>query len=177
MNFALPSRVRRRGFESPRQGPEVHERSHQEYDRQNSRVERRFVVMALVLIALLIWRDAIAAGSENQASDLGRSVTLAVVHEDVRVREFARSVDDLPAGLLIPRCSAPPRRSKNSIGPNLAGLIQSRTRPDDYGFPPKWVTSIGYRRIEAKAASAFNPPSLSQDCSAHPCDAFACAGL
>ena len=99
----------------------MHERSRQEYDRQNSRVERMFVVTALVLIALLIWRDAIAAGSENQASDVGRSVTLAVAHEDVRVRDFARSVDDLPAGSLSHRYSAPPRRSKNSISANLAG--------------------------------------------------------
>ena len=41
-----------------------------ESDHQTTRVERRFVVAVMLLIALLIWRNAIAGGPEEQVCDV-----------------------------------------------------------------------------------------------------------
>ena len=47
-----------------------------ERNHQTARVERRFVVVVILLIALLIWRNAIAGGPEEQVCDVNADYAL-----------------------------------------------------------------------------------------------------
>lgn len=55
---------------------QVREGVYNERDHQTTQVERRFVVFVILLIALLIWRNAIAGGHEEQVCDVNADYAL-----------------------------------------------------------------------------------------------------
>ena len=72
---------------------QVREGVHNEREHQTTRVERRFVVAVILLIALLLWRNAIAGGPEEQVCDVNANSNSGVVFRAASDQTLSKSLN------------------------------------------------------------------------------------